>query len=99
MTNAKAVLFSILCILVVVMLAAGVIFTLVDRAINRNGQYSNTAEYTIQTGDTLWSIAKRYALPSTDKWEWIDKVVALNPGIRMQPGEVILLYTAQQTNG
>jgi len=90
---------AILTIAVLILLAVNVVYAICDRAFNRDGQYQTTRPYTVQQGDTIWGIAERYVLPSVDKREWVNKVLALNPALRMQPGEVIYIYTSEQTSG
>ena len=85
-------------VLLLVMLVITVSVSLYRHTQNEMAQYSHASAYTVKKGDTLWGIADRYALPSVDKREWVNKVLALNPALRMQPGEVIYIYTSEQTS-
>lgn len=68
----------------------GVLLALVITGINQFGQFSgaqatNVAEHStvgvhyvsVRSGDTLWSLAQKYA-PNTDPRNWIDQVTVMN---------------------
>ena len=60
--------------------------------IRANGDRDRVTQvYTVQPGDTLWSIAQEYKEPDTDTRKYIQKLYRLNPGLTadIMPGDMV----------
>lgn len=52
--------------------------------------------YTVQEGDSLWSIAGRYCPDGVDRGEWVDEIQALNDlrSSIIHPGDDLIVLVA-----
>ena len=60
-----------------------------------------TDTYTVEKGDTLWGISKRYNTGEVDTREWIAKVRELNEikdSGDIKPGDRLIVYVTGKTN-
>ena len=78
-------------------------FTIIYRACTMNPDFSTfkTDTYTVEKGDTLWGISKRYNTGEVDKREWIAKVRELNEikdSGDIKPGDRLIVYVTGKTN-
>jgi len=84
-TSARIRALSIISITIVVVLL------LLSSAVQATGQVSETAEYRVKPGDTLWQIAKTYGPQDTDVRRIVAAIERLNQidGGYLQAGQVI----------
>ncbi|GMQ92907.1 MAG: hypothetical protein BMS9Abin12_0384 [Acidimicrobiia bacterium] len=68
-----------------------VVLIFLSSAVQATGQITDTADYRVKPGDTLWRIAQEYGPRDTDTRRIVDAIEKLNgiDGGNLQPGQVI----------
>lgn len=61
-------------------------------------QVVTTDTYIVQTGDTLWSIAKKHCPKKMDIRDYVDDIVTRNrlDGVQIMPGQEIEIFMARE---
>ena len=85
--------------IVLMVLLAIVLIIVVAKVIKANefdSEKYEIVEYTVNRGDTIWSIGEQHKIPSEDVRRWIFEVEKLNEKDLdiIQPRQVIYIYSA-----